>query len=158
MTVDCFILLSDVQEVHSNVPYLIIILAVLVFPLIFVLIKKRKLTPSKVKINFVGERKFRPRLFNLTFENKGKSEIDLNAPILIFKRWRTERRFRIKPSNKTDIYPILLEPDKNYTLNINLEDFYEADADLKKAGRIRVETTDVRGKKFTSHFVRLKWL
>jgi hypothetical protein len=173
MFVNNFILLKDVQEVSSNVPFLVLILFILMLPLVFVILKKRirgnkvsgkkrsvkeRLTPTKVKVDFVGERKFRPRNLKLSVENTGSIEVDLNAPVIIFKRWRSVRKFRIKPSGTTDVYPTWLEPGNKYVLNINLEDFYQSEPELRRACRVRIEITDINDKKFKSDFIRLRWL
>jgi hypothetical protein len=168
-----YILLNEVKEVSSNVPFLFLVLCVLMLPLIFILFFKRskrdkvfgkkrsikeKFISPKVKIDFEGERKLRPRIFKLYVENIGKTEIDLNAPVIIFKRWKSVRKFRIKPANQTDVYPTWMEPGGKYTLNINLENFYQVDTTLRRACRVRIEITDVNGKKFKSRFVRVRWL
>lgn len=167
------ILLNDVKEVGSNVPLLIIILFILILPLAFVLLGKRtgdgkakgrkrsfreKLTSPKVKVEFEAERRIRPRIFRLTVENTGDIEVDLNAPVIVFKRWRSVRKFRINPVGKKDLYPTWLEPGNRYMLNVNLEDFYQSEPELRRACRVRIVVTDVRGKKFKSDFVRIKWL
>jgi len=167
------ILLSDVKEVGSNVPFLILIVFILMLPLFFVLVRKgggnakkkgrkrsirEKLTTPKIRIELEAERRLRPRNFRLTIKNTGNIEVDLNAPVVVFKRWRSVRKFRINPAGKRDVYPTWLEPGDSYVLNINLEEFYQSEPELRRACRIRVEVKDVNGKKFKSDFVRIKWL
>jgi len=89
--------------------------------------------------------------------NIGSREIDLHAPVLIFKRWFTHRKFRVLKVEHSEIYPILLEKGKTYLLDISLEQFYETVPELQLACRLSIEMRDLSGRRFKSHTIRLKW-
>jgi hypothetical protein len=93
----------------------------------------------------------------MTVVNTGIHEIDLYAPVIIFRRWFTKRRFRVLKVEHSDIYPILLERYKAYELDISLEQFYETLPELQLACRMSVEMKDLKGNRYKSHTIRLKW-
>lgn len=118
--------------------------------------RKRSKT-NAVEIYLGKSRRFNPSNVEMSVTNYGTNEMDLYAPVIIFKRWFTKRKFRILKVEHSEIYPILLEPGKTSVLDISLEQFYEAVPELQLACRMSVEMKDRNGKRFKSKTTRLKW-
>ena len=117
--------------------------------------KNRK--SSAVDIVLIKSRRFNPSNIGMMVTNTGTNEIDLYAPVIIFRRWFTKRKFRILKVEHSEIYPILLEPGKTSALDILLDQFYEAVPGLQLACRMSVEMKDRNGNRFKSRTIRLKW-
>jgi hypothetical protein len=120
----------------------------------------RELRPddrSKIKIEILRDKINNPFLINLIVQNTGKKEIELNAPVLVFKSWARKRRFRILSVDFSDIYPMLIMKGKAAVIPIDLKQFYRYDPGLKKASRMGVEIPEVDGPTFKSRTFRLKW-
>ncbi len=126
--------------------------------------QKKKLSFSKrskpiaATIELVKSHRSNPTHIELVVTNDGTKELDLHAPVLLFKRWFTTRKFKILKVEYSEIYPILLEPGASYDLNISLDQLYESVPELQLACRMSVEMKNTVGKKFISQTIRLKWL
>lgn len=110
-----------------------------------------------IEINLVKSRRFNPSTIEMSVTNTGTKEIDLYAPVIIFKRWFTTRKFKVLKVEYSEIYPILLEPDKTSVLAISLDQFYQTVPELQLACRMSIEMKDLNNKKFRSRTIRLKW-
>ena len=123
----------------------------------------KKMSFSKKKVSYAAEisldksRRFNPSNVGMAVTNTGTKDLDLNAPVIIFKRWFNKRKFRVLKVEHSEIYPILLESGKTSVLDISLQQFYEAVPELQLACRMSVEMKDQKGKKFKSQTIRLKW-
>ena len=114
---------------------------------------------SELTLSLDGEPDFRPIVLYLRMTNRSNRVIDINAPVIVFKRWRSARKFKIRRVNESEIYPLLLDPNLSHELTIQLEPFYRKEPILRNATRVRVEVGEVHGKKrLKSRFVRLKWI
>jgi len=118
---------------------------------------KKKTLPFEAAIELHKSSRFNPSNVEMIVTNIGSREIDLHAPVLIFKRWFTHRKFRVLKVEHSEIYPILLEKGKTYLLDISLEQFYETVPELQLACRLSIEMRDLSGRRFKSHTIRLKW-
>jgi len=122
----------------------------------------KKLSFSKRKVPYAAEiildksQKFNPAIIGMTVTNTGTKDIDLNAPVITFKRWFSKRKFRVLKVEHAEIYPLLLEPGKSYVLDISLDQFYQAVPELQLACRMSIEMKDRNGKRFKSQTIRLK--
>jgi hypothetical protein len=119
---------------------------------------RERLQFRKAQIILTGDKRFKPRIVTVALRNPGKRPVDLQAPILIFKRWSSSRKFRINSFGNVNDFPIWLEPGYEAKWNIELEQFYERVPELRRACRLRAEMREVSGKKFVSRTIRLKWL
>ncbi len=125
--------------------------------------QKKKMSFSKrskavaATIELVKSHRINPTHIVVEVTNDGTKELDLQAPVLLFKRWFTTRKFKILKVEYSEIYPILLARGTSYDLNISLEQLYESVPELQLACRMSVEMKDLTGKKFTSQTIRLKW-
>ena len=117
----------------------------------------RRTKPFSASIDLFKSSRFNPAYIQMVVTNTGTREIDLHAPVLIFKRWFTKRKFRVLKVEHSEIYPILLEKDNTYLLDISLEQFYETVPELQLACRMSVEMRDLSGKRYKSQTIRLKW-
>ena len=116
--------------------------------------KRRELYSAEIILD--KSQKFNPSIVGMTVTNTGTKDMDLNAPVLIFKRWFSKRKFRVLKVEHSEIYPLLLEPGKTYVLDISLAQFYEAVPELQLACRMSIEMKDQTGKRFKSQTIRLK--
>ena len=117
---------------------------------------KSKREPYATEISLEKSGRYNPSNIGMTVINTGTMEIDLNAPVIVFKRWFSNRKFRVLKVEHSEIYHILLLPGKKYELDISLDQFYEVIPELQLACRMSIEMKDLKGKKFRSKTVRLK--
>jgi len=118
---------------------------------------RKRTKPYAAEITLRKNRMLNPSNIEMAVSNTGTKEIDLYAPVIIFKRWFTKRKFRVLKVEHSQIYPILLEKGKAYFLDISLEQFYETVPELQLACRMSIEMKDLSGKIFKSRTIRLKW-
>ena len=166
--------LSELHDVGPEGYKILWTLAALLAPLVVYLLWKkiswRKLFQVKtyreqsfgnteLSISLNGEPEFKPIVLYLKMTNHSGHTKDIKAPVIVFKRWRSSRKFRIRKVNESEIYPLLLDPNQSHELTIHLEPFYRQEPILRTATRVRMEVEEVRGsERLRSRFVRLKWI
>jgi len=116
----------------------------------------KKRVPYDAEIVLDKSQRYNPSIIGLTVSNTGTKDIDLSAPVIIFKRWFSKRKFKVIKVEHSEIYPLLLGPGKIYELDISLDQFYEAVPELQLACRLSIEMKDQNGKRFKSQTIRLK--
>ncbi len=97
-----------------------------------------------------------PDFLKLTVKNTGKTDVDLDRPLLVFSNFWLKRKFRLKGTNGYHFYPLLLEPGKIHELTIDLGHFYRHDSHLKRFSRVTVTISEVSGKHTVSQSVKLR--
>ncbi len=112
----------------------------------------------KASIVLSGDKNYKPKFITIRVQNPGKRPVDLQAPVLIFKRWNSSRKFRINSFGGIDDFPIWLEPGYEAKWNVELGQFYNKVPELRRACRLSAEMKEVSVKKFISRTIRLKWL
>ena len=117
---------------------------------------KERLSRRKAQIIITGDRKRNPEYVTMAIQNYGIRPVDLQAPRLVFKRWSSERKFRINSFGGVDDFPMWLEPGYEATYRIKLAQFYERVPALRRACRLSAEMREVSGKKFVSPTIRIK--
>lgn len=117
-----------------------------------------RLIPAKIEITISGDKSLNPSYIMMVTRNTGKREVDLDAPVLTFRRWRSKRMFRVLTVRYSDIYPMLLDQGQESVVNISLEQFYHEVPELRRACRLSVAMKDDTGRRFTSRTIRLKWI
>lgn len=117
---------------------------------------KERLSRRKAQIIITGNRRRRPDYITMAIRNYGIRPVDLQAPCLVFKRWTSERKFRINSFGGTDDFPMWLEPGYEATYRIDLNQFYDRIPPLRRACRLSAEIREVSGKKFESETIRIK--
>ena len=156
------------NEVGPDGSLLLIILIVLVLlPLLFWGIGKlNKSKPNKgstftiqfkrLQVSLDKDRQYKPRLLTLRIENKSKKNIDLEAPVLHFRKLWTKRKFKLKGFNRQEIYPLYLEKGKTHELQIDLSVFHQHDKKLRKFFWAKIRFQDTLGRKYSSKRVTLR--
>ena len=117
---------------------------------------KERLSRRRAQIIITGDRKRRPEYITMALRNYGIRPVDLQAPSLVFKRWSSERKFRINSFGGVDDFPMWLEPGYEATYRIDLNQFYDRVPPLRRACRLSAEIREVSGKKFESQTIRIK--
>lgn len=118
--------------------------------------KPRFWARKKVTVVLEKDRMYYPDTLSLIVKNTGKTDVDLDRPLLIFRNFWTKRKFRLKGTARYSFYPLLLEPGKTHELAIDLNHFYRHDKRLKRYPRITLVVSDVNGKKFPPKSVMLR--
>jgi hypothetical protein len=118
---------------------------------------KPKRKPYAAEIVLTKSQRYNPSNIMMTVTNTGTAAIDLNAPVIIFRRWFSNRKFRVLKVEHSEVYPIFLEPNSSSELDISLNQFYDAYPELQLAYHLRIEMLDHKGKKHKSQSIRLKW-
>lgn len=117
---------------------------------------RERLSRRKVQLVITGDRRRRPDYVTMAIQNYGIRPVDMQAPCLVFKRWTSERKFRINSFGGVDDFPMWLEPGYEATYRINLNQFYDRVPPLRRACRLSAEIREVSGKKFVSQTIRIK--
>jgi hypothetical protein len=117
---------------------------------------KERLSRRRVWLIITGDRKRRPDYVTMAIQNCGIRPVDLQAPCIVFKRWNSERKFRINSFGGVDDFPMWLEPGYEATYRIDLNQFYDRVPPLRRACRLSAEIREVSGKKFISQTIRIK--
>lgn len=111
---------------------------------------------SRLKVELSKNKAYRPNVLLLKVTNKSRRAIDLEAPVLCFRKIWSKRKFKLKGINRNKIYPLYLEAGKTHELRIDLSVFYKHDRKLKRFHRAKVRLIDTKGKKYSSSFVTLR--
>lgn len=113
-------------------------------------------TRPKVHVELTKDRLYYPDYIELTVTNTGKTDVDIEAPLLVFSGIWYSRKFKIKGTNNHQFYPLYLVKGQNHSLTIDLNRFYGFDKTLKRQPRIKVIVSDINGKKLGSRKVLLR--
>lgn len=111
---------------------------------------------KRIGLELAKDRKYYPDILKADITNSGRVDIDLDQPMLIFRSIWMKRKFRLKGTSRHTFYPLLLEPGKVHTLQIDLNHFYRHDRALKRYPQVSVEVYEVGGKKLSSKSVMLR--
>jgi len=114
------------------------------------------LKKQKVRVELTKDRLYYPDYIELTVTNTGKTDVDIDAPLLVFSGMWYSRKFKLKGTNNNHYYPLYLMQGQNHRLNIDLNRFYGFDKSLKRLPRVKVVVSDVNGKKLGSRKVLLR--
>ncbi len=118
--------------------------------------KPGSVSRRKLKVELIKDRKLRPHVLTLKVTNSSKKDIDLAAPVLVFRKLWTKRKFKLKGLNRYEIYPLYLESGKTHELRIDLSVFYNHDRKIKRFYWAKVKVFDTRGKKYSSGYITLR--
>lgn len=111
---------------------------------------------EKISVTLEKDRRYYPDVLTITVKNTGKTDIDLDKPLLVFDNFWFKRKFRLKGFDNYSFYPLFLESGRSHQLPVNLNRFYQHDRKLKKYPKISVALYNVKGKRLgsTSVFIR----
>ena len=142
---------------------LIVLISIISLTIIWLLFfRKGKLSfpknpfSRKLNVKLVKNKYYKPTHLNLIIENISKKDIDIEAPVILFRKLFAKRKFKLKGINKSEIYPLYLEKGKTHDLNINLSVFHNYDRKLKKYYWCRVFFGDTKGRKYSTKYVKLR--
>ncbi|KOH45285.1 hypothetical protein [Sunxiuqinia dokdonensis] len=110
----------------------------------------------KLKIDLLKDRTYRPNVLTLNITNNSKKDIDLEAPVLCFRKIWSKRKFKLKGINRYEIYPLYLEAGKTHELRIDLGVFFNHDRTLKRFYWAKIRVWDTKGKKYSSSYITLR--
>lgn len=112
----------------------------------------------KVNLEIVLEkdRLFRPQVLTMTIRNIGKNEVDIDAPVLEFRKIWTKRKFKLNGINGQNIYPMFINTGKTHQLRIETSTFHQYDREIKSFYWARIYVSDVDGRKWKSNDVKLR--
>ncbi len=144
--------------------WLLLIIIILLLALLFFREKERKgiirlrlpFLGRRLMVDLLQDRRYRPRMLTLVIKNNSRKDIDVEAPVILFRKLLLKRKFKLKGIDRNVIYPLYLEPGKVHELFISLSAFHEYDTTLKKYYWARVEVTDSSGKKYQTRYVTLR--
>ena len=110
----------------------------------------------KLKTELIKNKYYKPTHLNLIIKNTSGKDIDIEAPVILFRKLFAKRKFKLKGINKSDIYPLYLEKGKTHDLLINLSVFHNYDRKLKKYYWCRVFFKDTKGRNYSTKYVKLR--
>lgn len=116
------------------------------------LTKKSKIVSVTIQKNKLVS----PTTLTLTVRNSGTTPVDLEAPVLQFIKIGSQRKFRLKNPPDKEIYPLFLEPKREFSVPVELSAFYKHDKSLRGYSRLRISVRDVSGPVFHSASVALR--
>ncbi|HKJ43617.1 MAG TPA: hypothetical protein VKA27_16085 [Sunxiuqinia sp.] len=142
----------------------VLLLLPIIYYLVFhVLFKRGKSTTNpkfwwkrRLKVELTKDRKYRPRVLTLKVQNRSSKDIDLEAPVIHFRKLWTKRKFKLKGIDRYEIYPLYLEAGKTHELRIDLSVFFNYDRKLRRFLWAKVRLTNTQGKKYSSRSVTLR--
>ncbi|MDX9883756.1 MAG: hypothetical protein RBS73_16970 [Prolixibacteraceae bacterium] len=111
---------------------------------------------KRLEVELTKDRLVRPKVLTLKVKNTGARYVDIEAPVLVFRKLWSIRKFRLKKVKNEEIYPLYLEVGKTFTLTIELSRFFEHDRKLKRFYWGRVILEDVDGRRFKTKYVSLR--
>lgn len=156
------------NEVHpEGYKLLIALLLFLAIPVLVFLFRRifKKGQKQKTKISFwkkklkvfLGkDKKYRPAFLFLKIENVSNRDIDIEAPILHFRKLWSKRKFKLKGINRQEIYPLYLEKGKMHELQIDLSVFHQHDRKLRKFYWAKIRFHDTKGRKYSTKYITLR--
>ncbi|WP_163709859.1 hypothetical protein [Mangrovibacterium lignilyticum] len=111
---------------------------------------------GRIEARLQGNKKYRPDLLTLIVRNKRSKDVDLNAPVLVIRKLWSVRKFRLKGTNRAEIYPLYLESNKKHELQLKLDVFHRHDPSLHSYYWARVVIKDTTGKTYATNYVTLR--
>ena len=116
----------------------------------------RMIKRVKLEIILEKDRILRPQVLTMTISNIGKNEADIDAPVLVFRKIWTTRKFKLNGINGQHIYPMFIGPDKMHQLRIETATFHQYDRSIKSFYWAQIQLTDVDGRRWKSNKVKLR--
>jgi hypothetical protein len=99
---------------------------------------------------------YHPEFLRMSVRNSGKTDVDIDRPMLIFSWYLLQRKFKLKGTEGYHFYPLLLEPGKVHELSIDLGHFYRYDAHLKKFPKVTIAVKSVDGSCSVKKSIRIR--
>lgn len=114
----------------------------------------------KLVVYLDKDRVYNPNVLTLTIKNTGKREVEINAPVLEFRKVWSKRKFKLSGSNGNSNYPMFIQPGNKHQVFIETARFHQYDEEIKGYYFARIYFSDVDGRKWRSNDVKLRksWL
>lgn len=116
----------------------------------------RPLFRLKLDVFLDKDRVFHPQVLTMTIKNTGKREVEIDAPVLEFRKIWSKRKFKLNGINGNYIYPMMVNPGDKHQLFIETARFHQYDNEIKSFYWARIYVTDVEGRKWKSNDVKLR--
>ena len=111
---------------------------------------------NRLTLSLEKNKLYFPDILKMKVVNTGKTDIDLDIPVLTFSRFIIHRNFKLKGTNQYRFYPLLLEPGKVHDLVIDLNRFYKYDSHLRRFPKISVVIRSLDRSSRASKSVRIR--
>jgi hypothetical protein len=120
--------------------------------------KKIHLYPQKrnLQLNIKKNKTYHPTVLHFEIKNKTNKALDIENPVIRFKKGRKSKAYKIKAVNTRTIYPLFLDKGETHHLPVTLEPFYQHNQMLKKFSMVRFEFTYNKNKYKKSTYILLK--
>jgi len=102
------------------------------------------------------DRLFRPKILTLTITNNSKHDVDIEAPVLEYRKIWSNRKFKLNGINGQQIYPMYIDSGKTHKLRIETSTFHQYDRSIKSYYWACIYVTEVNGRKWKSNSVKLR--
>lgn len=116
----------------------------------------RPLFRLKLDVFLDKDRVFHPQVLTMTIKNTGKREVEIDAPVLEFRKIWSKRKFKLNGINGNYIYPMMVNPGDKHQLFIETARFHQYDNEIKSFYWARIYVTDVEGRRWKSNDVKLR--
>ena len=114
------------------------------------------LNKVKLEVALEKDRYFHPRVLTMTISNLGKQEVDLNSPVIEFRKIWSKRKFKVNGINGKQVYPLFLYPGITHQLEIETATFHQYDREIKSFYWARIYVSDAEGHQWKSNKVKLR--
>lgn len=142
LNITYFLQIETVGPEGEKVIWVLLFIAIILTSFLLIRGRKKFSFPSfsdGVKVAVSKNKIYHPTIIHLKIINKSKKDVNIEHPILRFKKFRKSKAFKIKSVNSTKVYPMYLEANKTYDLAVALQNFYDYDKTLKRYSRLRIE-------------------
>ena len=111
----------------------------------------RKIMPAKVIIRARTQKSIGNDNLLLIIEinNKTKDSVTFEPPVLVFKRYSKERKFRLRGGDGDFVFPLTLMPDTGHRVVINIDKLKSRMPEIKKYKKITIVISADNGKTYT---------
>jgi hypothetical protein len=110
----------------------------------------------KLEVFLDKDRVLHPQVLTMTIKNTGKREVEIEAPVLEFRKIWSKRKFKLNGISGNYIYPMFVNAGEKHQLFIETSRFHQYDNEIKTYYFARIYVTDVEGRKWKSNDVKLR--
>lgn len=110
----------------------------------------------RLRMELVPDRRYRPQTLTLVIQNVSRRDIDIEAPVIRFRKLFLIRNFKLKGVDRNVLYPLYLESGKVHELPVSVRVFHDYDSSLRKYYWARVLVKDTNGRTYRTAYVTLR--
>ena len=150
-------------QLIRTIDFLLVILLLIVGWEFWKFFQKRKkgsffgwLKRVNLEVVLEKDRIFHPNVLTMTIRNIGKNEVDMNAPVLKFRKIWTKRKFKLNGVSGQPIYPMYIDSGKTHQLRLETATFHQYDRSIKSFYWACIYVSDVEGRRWKSNKVKLR--